>query len=201
METLQLGTHNSATGENPSDIISHIGSLIGQCQNKTIYQQLKAGVRLFDLRVKPYRHATRYNFYYPLENIKTCTLGHGLCDYDINLQEAVTKINDYGKERGIEMYVLVTLEGEIAEAYKDKYLGDVQQLLDGYSHVVLLEVNIKKPKWAQLWRNPKSKITYVQEYPMIVGWKALFPFPKFWNRLIDYRPQLKTNEYSLRDFV
>lgn len=205
-----IGTHNSATGEQPSDIITCLGALIGKCQSKTISQQCKAGVRLFDLRVKPYRHATRYNLYYPLENIRSCTLGHGLCDYATSLQEAVTTINDYGKAHGIEMYVLVTLEGRLGHSsqmddpddndLREAFRKDVQRFIRDYSNVTLLEVNIKYPEWMQLYRNPASKVTYTKDYPLIKGWKALLPFPKFWNRFIEYGEE-KENVYSLRDFV
>ena len=199
METL-VGTHNSATGEKPSSILSYLGAPIGKCQNKTIWQQCKAGVRLFDLRVKPYRRIAKNKFRYPSAPIKDCSLGHGLCDYKITLKDALKKIDDYCTVFKEKAYVLVTLEGELNEESHGKFTADVYGTVADYKNVTLLEVNIKKPVWKQLWRNPSSKVTYTQEYPLITGWKALFPFPRFWNRFIKYK-QNPMGVYSLRDFV
>lgn len=195
-----LGTHNSATGEMPSDLLSFLGSPIAQCQKRTILSQCAAGVRLFDLRVKPYHHATRYNLYYPLESIGNCTLGHGACDYMITLEEALEHINDFGKENDREMYVLITLEGKLNVPLA-KFLSDVKTLVKKYPQVTLLEINVKRPTWIQLYRNKNCKITYTKDYPLIKGWKALLPFPRFWNKFIQYRPQIKQAVYSLRDFI
>ena len=195
-----LGTHNSATGETPSDMISYLLSPIAKCQSKTIKQQCQFQVGLFDLRVKPYHHAQRYNLYYPLEEIQNCTLGHGLCDYNITLQEAITQINDHGVQNNKMMYVLITLEGELNDPL-DKFVDDVKSFIENYKQVTLLEINVKKPKWTQYYRNQESNISYTQDYSLIKGWKALFPFPKFWSKFIQCRPQFKNTVYSLRDFV
>ncbi len=195
-----LGTHNSATGERPSSLVSRLGTPIARCQKKTVQEQLEAGVRLFDLRVKPYRHATRHNRHYPLEPIGGCTLGHGLCDYDITLKDAVRQINSFGKTYDRDMFVLVTLEGK-ADSAMGRLVDDIRSLVKPMVKVTLLEVNVKKPVWTQLWRNPSCKVTYTKDYPLIAGWKALLPFPRFWNMFIDYRPQLDSSVFSLRDFV
>ena len=193
-----LGTHNSATGEKPADLVSCLGAPIAKCQSRTITQQLEAGVRLFDLRVKPYRR--RSGLYFPLEHIEDCTLGHGMCDYNITLRDALRLIRDFGKENGREMYVLVTLEDE-AYGLEEKFAVDVIKLVAPMPYVTLLEVNVKRPEWMQLWRNPSSKVTYRKDYPLIRGLRMLLPLPWFWNKFIDYRPQVDAQVYSLRDFV
>lgn len=195
-----LGTHNSATGEKPINFVSLVGAPIGQCQSKTIAKQLEAGVRLFDLRVKPYRYSTNYSMYYPLEKIEDCTMGHGVCDYNITLKECVEKIDTYCKNNNGIAYVLVTLEGELTES-KDKFMEDVKKFFNNHNYIVLLEINVKKPEWAQLWRNNKSDVTYTKDYPLIKGWKAILPFPRLWSLFIEHRPSVKNNVYSLRDFV
>ena len=193
-----LGTHNSATGEKPADLVSRLGAPIAKCQNRTISQQLEAGVRLFDLRVKPYRR--RSGLYFPLEHIEDCTLGHGMCDYSITLRDALRLICDFGKENGREMYVLVTLEDD-ACGLEEKFAVDVIKLVAPMPYVTLLEVNVKRPEWTQLWRNHSSEVTYRKDYPLIGGLRMLLPFPWIWNKFIDYRPQVDAQVYSLRDFV
>ena len=195
-----LGTHNSATGEQPADLLSLLGAPVARCQTKTIAQQLEAGVRLFDLRVKPYRHATRYNVYYPLEKIQNCTLGHGLCDYNITLKDAVKKINDFGRENGRQMFVLVTFEGQLQDQH-ESFVGDVVRFVAPYKWTTLIEVNVKKPKWAQLWRNSRSVVRYTSDFAKMQGWRNLAPFPAFWHRFVKYPVQPEGSIYSLRDFV
>ncbi len=195
-----LGTHNSATGEQPADLPSLLGAPIARCQTKTIAEQLEAGVRLFDLRVKPYRHATRNNIYYPLEKIQNCTLGHGMCDYNINLGEAVKTINSFGKENDRQMYVLVTFEGKLQDQH-ESFVGDVVRFVTPHKWVTLLEVNVKRPKWAQLWRNKRSVVTYTSDFPKMQGWRNLAPFPALWHKFTEYPVQPEAQVYSLRDFV
>ncbi len=195
-----IGTHNSATGERPLELVSLIGQPVAKCQDKTIKEQLEAGVRLFDLRVKPYCNKGSYNLGYPLAKIQECHLGHGMCDYMMTLGEAFVTIEDFQKTMNARVYVLVTLEGK-AYGMESRFLHDVQVFASQFSGITLLEVNVKKPEWTQLWRHPKSKVTYTKDYPLIKGWKVLLPFPRLWHWLKNYRSQIKQGVYSLRDFV
>lgn len=198
-----IGTHNSATGETPLELVSWAGQPVARCQSKDIGGQLEAGVRLFDLRVKPYRNKGSYNLSYPLAKIQDCHLGHGLCDYRLTLGEALTDIEDFmkldGKDRE-KAYVLITLEGR-ADGKEERFLRDVQVLASLFSRIVLLEVNVKLPTWTQLYRNGSSKVTYTKDYPLIKGWRALLPFPRFWHLFRSYGLLSGVTSFSLRDFV
>lgn len=202
MKKRLIGTHNSISAEEPTNFISKICSLIAKCQDKTLEEQFVSGVRLFDLHVKPYREKNEYtDSKHTCAVIEDCILGYGLCDYKTTLLEAVKRLHIASSLRNTKCYIIITVDGDLGDDCEEQFEKEAKELMKRFNDVVLLEFNVEKPEWKQLYRNPRSKVTYIQEYPVINGLKALFPFPRFWNMFIKYKQDKSDNVYSLRDFV
>lgn len=52
LDNKKIGTHNSMTYLKPASIWGWLGRFIVKCQSLTIQEQLDAGVRIFDLRIR-----------------------------------------------------------------------------------------------------------------------------------------------------
>ena len=82
-----LGTHNSATSSRlvwwlrPMARLLHLTS---RCQSRTIAEQLKDGVRLFNLQVCLYKGEWR--------------ISHGLCIYEEKLTDVLKTLKEYSRE-------------------------------------------------------------------------------------------------------
>lgn len=198
----RIGTHNSASGEEPRNFISKIGSFICKHQDKTLEEQFVSGVRLFDLHVKPYRENNGYtDSKYPIADIENCILGYGLFDYKITLLEAVKRLHIACSLRNTKCYVIITFEGDLVNNCEEQFDNEVKELMKRFNDVILLEVNVNGQELKELYHNPRSKVTYIKEYPVIKGLRVIFPFPRFWNMFIKYKQGKDDNVYSLRDFV
>lgn len=197
-----IGTHDSATGEKPNNFLSFLGTPIAKCQTKTILQQLKAGVRMFDLRVKPYSLYINERGKYPNIDIKHLVLGHGLCDYSITFFDALATISQYATEHKTKMYILVAYEsGKLTEDTQKKFIDDVKKLVSSFPKLTLLEIDKRNPTWTVIYYNKSCGITYRPEQVVLEGWKLLLPFPWFWNKFKKYNNKEEKGVYSLRDFV
>lgn len=81
-----FGTHNSGTGEKlvwwqrPFSFLLHLTS---RCQSQTIDEQLKHGVKLFNFQITYYKNEWRFS--------------HGLCIYDINVEDVLKKLKKFSK--------------------------------------------------------------------------------------------------------
>ena len=83
-----LGTHNSGTGGKLLWWLKPLALIINptsKCQNKTIKEQLKDGVRLFNLQVAYHRGKWRFS--------------HGMALYKESVYEAVAMMKKYATDR------------------------------------------------------------------------------------------------------
>ena len=175
---MRLGTHNSGTGERPANFFAKYFPFIAQCQSKTIEEQCEAGVELFDLRVKEHG-----NDYY---------LCHGLARYDMTLGNALNIIDRKAKPLSV---VMVTYEGELCDP--DDFVGLVRLNFNNLFNVRLGNISVKKPEWRTYYPSPYQPL-YEQNYPKLVGWKALLPFPRLWR--LFYR-KVESDNIVMEDFV
>ncbi len=199
MERQLIGSHNSATGERPLGLFSLLAAPVARCQDRTIKEQLMAGVGLLDLRVKPYRRGPRGVVPWPKAKLSRCHLGHGLADYDITLGQALRMASAAARAQGRGVYAIVTLEGRLRPHQEALFVSKVQAAVKTCPGVILLEAAVKYPKWRQLWRSA-SPWGYACDYALIKGRRALLPFPRLWARFVKPSgPEDRT--FSLRDFV
>lgn len=176
---MRLATHNSGTGERPANFFAKWFAFIAKCQDKTIEQQCEAGVELFDIRVRKYG-----DDYY---------VHHGLARYDMSLGEALTLIDRKAKPLSV---VMVTYEGEpIFEDYD--FVNMVRLDFGELFNVRMGNISAKKPTWKTLYASPYQP-QYEQNYPKLVGWKALLPFPRLWHL---FHKKMESNKIIMEDFV
>lgn len=187
MKQKLLAAHNAGTGEKPYNFFAKIGKPIYKCQNKSIEELCKAGVRLFDLRVK-YVNDRLY-------------IAHGLALLDKTLYGAIRDIYDNTPEGEIS-YIMVTYEGTLPLELSNSFKYDIISILDEFiSKCKLYQIAIKKPEWKVLLSNKYDFNGFNADYIKIVGWKCLFPFPKFWNKFVECETRNTDNKFSMRDFI
>lgn len=70
-----------------------------QCQTKTIEEQLELGVRMFDIRIRPYTH----------------TISHGIVEYEGNVSEILSYLNRWVDEHDEAIFVRLCLENKSSD--------------------------------------------------------------------------------------
>lgn len=187
----KLSSHNSATGEKPSNIWAKLFSCIAKCQTKTLIDQYNAGVTLFDIRVK-------YN------KVGVLYCKHGLAKYDKTLWDVCKEINNLNKQHRDKPVLMVTYEGKRNTEEENDFFQDVYSTFSVYPHIYLGHVSVKKPEWRIIYNSPNQP-AYICNYTKIVGWKALLPFPKLWQRINSKKIQAirasHPHELLMEDFV
>ena len=180
-----LASHNSGTGENPSNLFAKLFSWIAKCQDKCLIDQYMSGVRFFDIRLKEY-----YGEY---------TIYHGLARYDMTFNNFLKSLNELRNNLGHtdDCIIMVTYEGEMEDYDEYPFYFYIKSFFDLYPTVKLGNVSVKKPEWKTIFSSPYHP-NYIQNYPKIVGWKMLFPFPKIWNL---FKKKVKSDGYVMEDFV
>ena len=149
-----IGTHNSATGGKLVWWLRSFAWLLhptSRCQDRTIEQQLKDGVRLFNLQVTMYRGEWH--------------ISHGLCIYEEKLFDVLDRMKKY---KGIvfQLYLDKNLfvgqdEGEFASLVgyiKRHYCSPdfIMQLAwvegtDKYPHKTGYKLSIEEHYWTRAW--------------------------------------------------
>lgn len=157
-----LATHNSATGERPRNLWARLFPMVAKCQDKTIKEQYDAGARLFDIRVRW------------IGGMLRCC--HGLAVYDKTLQEVLNEL-----KMNPTVWVMVTYEGMLSEDGEDAFFNTVLDECEAYG-VNCGHVSMKYPEWNIISPSPRQP-SCAQNYTKIVGWRMLWPFPRFWNWL------------------
>jgi hypothetical protein len=184
-------THNSATGEKPSNIWAKLFSCIAKCQTKTIVEQYKTGTTLFDIRVK-------------FNNVGVLCCRHGLAEYNKTLWDVCKEINNLNRQNKNKPVLMVTYEGKITSAEEGEFFQDVYNTFSVFPHIYLGYVSVKKPEWRIIYNSPHQP-TYTCNYTKIVGWKVLLPFPKLWQRINNKKIQATRashpNELLMEDFI
>lgn len=188
----KLSSHNSATGEKPYNIWAKLFSCVAKCQNKTIEEQYKSSILLFDIRV-------RYDSFTAL---RCC---HGLAKYDKTLDEVCKGINKLAKKKETLPVIMVTYEGKRStEEEEDLFVKDVINTFSVYPHIYLGHVSVKKPEWRIIYNSPNQP-AYICNYTKIVGWKVLLPFPRLWQwinrKKIKRTREENPNKILMEDFV
>lgn len=180
-----LGSHNSGTGEKPDNFFAMFFPFVAKCQKKTLLEQYNSGVRLFDMRVR--EHNGRYTIY------------HGLARYKMTLSLFLMELDRQRTEAGDtdKCVIMITYEGELQGYELYPFAQYMRSMFEICPTLTLGQISVKKPEWRTVCQE-KGQVPYEQNYPKIVGWKKLLPFPIIWNV---FKKNLDTDGYVMEDFV
>lgn len=131
---MKIGTHNSATGgkliwwQRP---FAWFLNLTSRCQKKSIAQQLRDGVRLFNLQV------TRYN--------GNWHFSHGLCIYKEKLIETLAVMRATASKKDPIYFQLYLDKNFFCRQEREKFIKLVEDIKNYYcaSHFVMLQAWIE----------------------------------------------------------
>lgn len=175
---MKIATHNSATGEKGHGFISWLVTPFAKCQSKTIGEQLKAGVRYFDIRVR---------------KVDRGWVGaHGLWESRKNIESILSEINN-----NRNCYVNITYEGEAPDNFIDTVLGWVS----AYKNIIFCNINTKKPKWRNI-----ATINHVESKDYFLhldfsSWHTYIPIPWLWKKIYYNEPTFNNLYFYFVDFL
>jgi len=192
MSDVILGSHNSITGEQPSNLFARLLSLFCKCQKLDIIDQLEKGVRCLDIRVW---RDSKGNWRY----------GHGLATYyflnqnysPIDLISACQHVYKSIRKGDEPLYIRLILERSCnngKQAFKDL----CENLEKTFPNIIFFEGR-DKHSWEVLYQFKNSPTMY--EYHASVSGSGLLKImPIVFYKLFgkDYKMQEGIN---LLDFV
>lgn len=185
----KLATHNSGTGEKGGGLLSLLLTPFARCQGKTLVGQYRAGVRLFDIRVRKVND--RWVF------------AHGLWRSRDTVYSALSKLNRETYKAKEKAMLMVTYEGECDD--RKDFVSEVL-LWECYNNLEVVEINVRKPKWLTLARY--KSVPFVQCFRVLdfSTWHTLIPIPWLWAKFENARWSVKARrcnptEYAMIDFV
>ena len=175
---MRIATHNSATGEPGHGLISWLVTPFAKCQSKTITEQLEAGVRYFDIRVK---------------KTKRGWVGaHGIWESKKNIQNILSEINAHGK-----CYVNITYEGEAPYDFMDTVLNWISV----YKYITFCRINVKKPLWKTIRIITDIDCRDYFLYLDYSTWHTYLPIPWLWKKIYYNKPIFNDDYYTFVDFI
>lgn len=163
-----LGSHNTLTCC-PCPWYQWPLNVFSKCQSKTITEQLEAGVRFFDLRVKV-RAGGEY------------AVSHGLVTYySDGLLMATASLLDYTKGTGSDVYYRVMLEYNSEPKRHEEILSEFKDLVNGCRKFDYYRVPHKSPHFCgayQKWDyacviepDDGCDLPITHRYSSCIGWK------------------------------
>lgn len=180
----KLGTHNSLSYLKPQWWLIPF-NWIGKCQNLTLSEQYKKGVRYFDIRVK-----------YINDEAKS---GHGLLTYDIRIEEVLNFINNLEEKCNVRIF----LENSKSDPtkYFNRFERDIKIWIDKFKNIKFLEGGCRYSYRRLIEEDPKDKIEFRDCY-----WKkgyTLLPYPKGYAKDNNKINHIDDNDkiFSIYDFI
>jgi hypothetical protein len=181
---VKIATHNSGTGEPSKNWVHRLFTPFAKCQDKTIEEQLEAGVRYFDFRVN-----------------KDLMLCHGLWVSKTSLDKALQLLNEYPEIT----YYRIVFERKNANHLIDLIL---QNTVHKYKRTRLTQIIEKKPVWNMrvMYRNIPLIQSFLsvptfKEYITLSArpWKRYIPIPRILSKFVKY--ELNEETFTMIDFV
>lgn len=174
----KIATHNSLTYAKPKKWWMKPFKIFAQCQDKTVEQQLNAGVTLFDIRVRFDKDGKPY----------AC---HGLMEYDIEVEPIIQYLLNHN------IYVQLVLE---TSKYDERQEELFKLFCEEYDNPYLIG-RVRKYDWVRIHngeQNPCIITSYFASAPNINSiWKI---YPKIWAKR-HKNVQYSTEYYTMIDFV
>lgn len=187
----KIATHDSATGERGTGLLSWLVTPFAKTQSKTIREQYEAGCRMFDIRVRL------------VGNVWHCA--HGLW---ISKRSAACIIREIGCFAG-PCYVSLTYEGSSEESAR--FVQFATNMQQSYGNIHWGGIGIKYGDGSHLFN---VKFDYLKPYPPdwpateqaflpLDGrsWHILFPIPWLWKKIYHNKPEFNDKTYKFVDFL
>jgi hypothetical protein len=188
---VRIATHNSGTGEKSKNFIHRLFEPFAKTQTKTIGEQIKSGVRYFDLRID--------------RNYIIC---HGLWKSNKNLFEVLSELEYYAIKKDTIIYYTLTVERNFKDI--DTFINYLKDIRFHYSSIECVYIARKKPKWKAIYTFFKIpiKIDYIsvpslKEYKTFSfnNWRRYIPIPKILNRLYTRKHKFNEHYFTMIDFI
>lgn len=176
----KIATHNSCTGEEGYGW-TRLFTLFSKCQNKTLIEQYRAGVRYFDIRI---RHTKR-------GLIAAC----GLWQSD---KTVYTLLKELYVEANEPCYISITYEGK-------KPYWDCSALINNWKNLfpifIFTYFAVKKPKWEILKSYKNIPVLPYYKILDFRSWHTLIPIPIFWKKIYYNKVKFNNKVFKMVDFI
>lgn len=184
---LKIATHNSCTGEKGKGLLSFLVTPFARCQGKKIYEQFRAGCRLFDIRATVCRDGQ----YRPAHGLWTCrrTIPEILAELDML---AATDA---------EHPTYITMTYEHVNNYQAGFISEVKGWMGKFPHIHFVEIAVKKPTWTVLkgFETVPSKSDFIALNRK--HWQMWLPIPWLWKKIYFPTPSFNEDEFTYVDFL
>ena len=141
-----IGSHDTFTYLKTNNILAKACALFWRCQEKTIHEQYKAGIRVFDIRVS--LEKDKADFYW-------WRIGHGFVEVEqrfVNLKN----ICIYFKKEFKNSIIRIILEKDFNERSIERFKEEANVVIEEFSDMIW-GIYIKKP-WTELYNSGKFKV-------------------------------------------
>lgn len=188
---LKIGTHDSATGEKPANLISWLLIPFARTQRKTIKEQYEAGCRMFDIRINKYKDEWH--------------CAHGLFFTERTAEDIFKELNSFEDS----IYVCITYEGKLKnDKEKKDFLDKINILKNTYSHINYGPVAVKYTNDDLIvdWENLLPADNWYkneQAFLPLNGhtWHIILPIPKLWWFIYNRKPKFNNEYFKFVDFL
>lgn len=198
----KIATHDSATGEKGKGILSIIGTPFARTQSKTIKEQIEAGCRLFDLRIRNTKRGW------------VCC--HGLWQSVKTVDEILKEINSV---KG-NVYCNITFEDDFvddktkkvtlynvlgqfikSDTTEEEFMDKIDSIVKTYSHIKFCDIAVKYPMWRVVRRD--NSVRSVSKFLALNGttWHTLLPIPWLWKKIYHDNPEFSDEYFTYVDFL
>lgn len=199
---VKIATHDSATGEKGKGLLSIIGTPFARTQNKTIKEQIEAGCRLFDLRIRNTKRGW------------VCC--HGLWQSEKTVDEILNEINSVEGN----VYCNITFEDDFvddktkkvtlynilgqfikSDTTEEEFMDKIDSIVKTYSHIKFCDIAVKYPIWRVVRRD--NSVRSVSKFLALNGttWHTLLPIPWLWKKIYNDKPEFSENYFTYVDFL
>ncbi len=192
---LKIATHDSASGEEPKNLLSWLVIPFARTQSKTIREQFAAGCTNFDIRVK--------------EVGDEWYCAHGIFKTKRTAEDILNEISLCAIERNIHVHVSITYEGKGTN--NEKFLEKVHKWKSTYSNIYWGGIAVKYGDGSNL---TEIKYTYLENAePEYEGgaqgflpldgstWHTYIPIPWLWDMVYKRPHVFNEKQYIFVDFL
>lgn len=186
----KIATHDSATGEKSSGLLSMLFVPFARTQSKTIKEQYEFGCRMFDIRVR------RGRFH------KKWICAHGIWESKLTIYDILNYLNKFN-----DTYVTITYEGKKSNDFMDL----VNYIEKTYTNIVFGGVaykygdddNITKVSYKYIKPYPKYWPVSISKFLKLDGrsWHTYLPIPWLWKKIYYNNPKFNNDCYTYVDFL
>ena len=186
-----IGTHQSLTYAKPLQWYMKPFHFIAKCQKRDYKEQYKLGVRLFDIRIKPYKGTWR--------------VAHGSMIFDIDLYEVLHYLNSKG-DCIIQISLEYNKEPKNSDVIIESFIKEVQNLINSNPNIKFFGFGTKW-NWNKVYSyegEPNVKILQLVSSTtgnQLDDWNPSIFAELFGDDIERIEPYLKSDVYLSVDFI